>query len=228
MGLDENLRSEALSLIQSSRQYNYSYHLRWLGVPVIRLAEDLMRQQEIIFDLKPDLIIEIGVARGGGLLFNASMQEILGMEPKVLGVDNRIFPHTLEAIDRSRYAEQISLLEADSDSSSATNFVKDALQGCSAALLILDSDHSSKHVLSELRSYFGLLPIGSVVIVCDTIIDELPPGTFPNRSWENGMGPLHAVEQFLAETPSAAREFSATSDLLITEIRGGVIKKVSG
>lgn len=228
MGRDLDLRTQSLDLFKASRTYNFGYHLRWMGVPVIRLAEDLIRQQEIIFSLRPDLIIEIGVARGGGLIFNASMQDVLGIAPRVIGIDNKFFPHTKVAIQNSKYCDSISILEADSDSELAIRFIRNEMSSSSTALLILDSDHSSRHVLSELRSYFGLLPIGSAVIVCDTIIDELPPGTYPDRSWADGMGPGHAVEQFLAETPGAELDFYATSDLLLTEIRGGVVRKISG
>jgi cephalosporin hydroxylase len=228
MGRDLELRNRSLELFQASRPYNFGYHLRWLGVPVIRLAEDLIRQQEIIFSLRPDLIIEIGVARGGGLIFNASMQDVLGITPRVIGIDNKFFPHTRIAIESSRYSDSISTLEADSDSELAIGFIQGEVASSTTVLLILDSDHSSRHVLSELRSYFRLLPIGSAVIVCDTIIDELPPGTFPDRTWADGLGPRHAVEQFLKETPGAELDFDATSDLLITEIRGGVVRKISG
>jgi len=228
MGRDLELRTKSLELFQASRTYNFGYHLRWMGVPVIRLAEDLIRQQEIIFSLRPDLIIEIGVARGGGLVFSASMQDVLGMAPRVIGIDNKFFPHTKVALQDSKYSDSISILEADSDSELAIRFIQNEISSSSTVLLILDSDHSTRHVLSELRSYFGLLPIGSAVIVCDTIIDELPPGTYPDRSWADGMGPGHAVQQFLAETPGAELDFYATSDLLLTEMRGGVVRKISG
>jgi cephalosporin hydroxylase len=227
MGEDALLRAQSLRLMEAAHQYKYAYHLRWMGVPIIRLAEDLIRQQEIIFALRPDLIVELGVARGGGLLFNASMQELCGINPRVLGIDNSIFPHTTDAILNSKYRESITLLESDSDSPNAIQLFLDCLQGCNSVLLILDSDHSSKHVLSELRSYFQHLPIGSFVIVCDTIIDELPPGTYPDRTWADGKGPGHAVSQFLRETPGARLESDLTADLLITEIKGGILSKIA-
>jgi cephalosporin hydroxylase len=223
---DLHLRAQSLELIGAARQYKHGYHLRWMGVPVIRFAEDLIRQQELIFTLRPDLIVEVGIARGGGLLFDASMQELAGKKPNVVGIDNRILAHTRKALSKSRYSEEISLLEADSDSKIAVDFVRNAIEGCSTALLILDSDHSSRHVLSELRSYYPLLPVGSVILVCDTIIDEYPAGTFPDRSWSDGRGPGHAIGEFVSETLGAEVDTLATSDLLITEIRGGVIRKV--
>jgi len=158
-------------------------------------------------------------------LFGASMQEVAGITPNVIGVDNVIMPHTRHAIGNSRYSKNISIIEADSDSDSAIGFVRRSLKGKETALMILDSDHSSRHVLSELRAYFDILPVGSMVMVCDTIIDELPPGTFPDRSWSDGFGPGHAIEQFLGERPDAELVPEATADLLITEIRMGVLRK---
>jgi len=227
MGKDVELRAKSLRLMEAAHEYKYAYHLKWLGVPIIRLAEDLIRQQEIIFSLRPDLIVEIGVARGGGLLFNAAMQEVCGIKPKVLGIDNLIFPHTRDAISQSRYRSSITLVESDSDSPNAIQLFLESIQNCESVLMILDSDHSSKHVLSELRSYFKHLPVGSYVIVCDTIIDELPPGTFPDRTWADGKGPGHAISIFLQETPGAQLEPDLTADLLITEIRGGILRKIA-
>lgn len=222
---DGLLRSKSLELLLAARKYKYAYHLRWMGIPIIRLAEDLLRQQEIMYSIRPDVVIEIGVARGGGLLFAASIQEISGVVPNVIGVDNRIFPHTRSAIEASRFRDQIVLIEADSDSSTATEYVRTALANCESALLILDSDHSSAHVLKELRAYFPMLPVGSVVIVCDTIIDEFPAGTFPDRTWADGKGPGDAVDCFLKEFEGVTMENELFGDLLLSEIRGGILRK---
>lgn len=222
---DNSLRSQSLDLLLAARRYKYAYHLRWMGVPVIRLAEDLVRQQEIMYSIKPDIVIEVGVARGGGLLFAASIQEISGVIPNVIGIDNRIYPHTRSAIEDSRFHDQIALIEADSDSSKAIEYVRNALANCESALLILDSDHSSSHVLNELRSYFPILPKGSVVIVCDTIIDEFPVGTFPDRTWADGKGPGDAINRFMEEFKGVTLENELFGDLLLSEIRGGILRK---
>jgi cephalosporin hydroxylase len=222
---DRSLRSKSLELLLAARKYKYAYHLRWMGVPIIRLAEDLLRQQEVMYSIKPDLVIEIGVARGGGLLFAASIQEISGLVPRVVGIDNRIFPHTRSAIEESRFRDQIVLVEADSDSSTATEYVRTAIANSESALLILDSDHSSDHVLEELRAYFPMLPVGSVVIVCDTIIDEFPAGTFPDRTWADGKGPGDAILRFMKEYADVRLENELFGDLLLSEIRGGILRK---
>lgn len=229
MGADSELRAKSLDLQLDGRQYLLGYHSEWLGVPVIRLAEDLVRQQELIFREKPDLVIEIGVARGGGLVFSASMQDISAIAPNVVGVDNKIFLHTKEAIEHSKYSSGIQLIEADSTSEQAVQSVRKAITetNVKTCLLILDSDHTSAHVLAELYAYVPLLPKGSTVMVCDTIIDEFPPGTYMDRSWADGSGPSKAIDEYLLTDKSLVRMEHYTEDLLLTEMRGGILRKVS-
>ena len=199
----------------------------WMGVPIIRLPEDILLQQEIIWKEKPDLVIEVGVARGGGLVLNASLQAMAGIPPRVLGVDNKIFQHTRDSIESNPYSSAITLLEGDSVSRAIVHQVADFTSGSKKALLVLDSDHSSDHVYKELTSYAPLLSAGSVVIVCDTLIDELPPGTYQNRTWSNGKGPLDAVQKFLDKNDDFEPFMSdETRSLILTEIRDGIIRKV--
>lgn len=227
MAADGQLRNLAIGLFDQARKYQFGYHSQWLGVPIIRLAEDLIREQEIIFREKPDLIIEIGVARGGGLVFAASMQELAGLRPNIVGIDNKFFPHTLEALSKTKYRDAIHLFESDSDSPEAEAFVLSKLSGVKKALLILDSDHSSEHVGNELRLYFKHLPVDSSVIVCDTIIDEMPIGSFAGRTWDNGKGPGDAVKRFVAENSNAFLDLASTDDLLLSEMRGGILRKLA-
>jgi cephalosporin hydroxylase len=187
-----------------------------------------MLQQELIFLEKPDLIIEIGVARGGGLIFNASMQEICGIKPNVIGIDNKVFPHTVKAVSESKYADSIRIIEGESTSSQILNSVMPLILEASKILLILDSDHSSKHVLAELNLYVPVLPLGSLLIVCDTLIDEQAPGTYPDRTWSNGQGPGHAIKLFMNNSNSLnLYMINETRSLVLSEVRDGFLKKVS-
>lgn len=224
LSADIGIRQESLNLYLSSAKYSFGYHSEWLGVPIIRLAEDIVREQEIIFREKPDLIIEVGIARGGGLVFSASMQQISGLNPKVIGIDNKIYPHTRHAIDRSRFSNFITMYEGDSTSKDVISWVSGQVKTSTKVLLVLDSDHSMNHVYEELVSYVPLLPIGSIVLVCDTVIDELPPGTYPERTWADGNGPLAGLEQFLIRFSGVQKIPEDSSDLLMSEIRGGVLK----
>lgn len=195
-------------------------------MPIIRYPEDLVRQQEIIFTERPEVIVEVGIARGGGLLFSASMMEIAGLKPSVYGIDNKIFPHTYEAVSRSRYNQSINMIQCDSTSAEAESFFRSKVSKASRALLVLDSDHSSDHVLAELQNFYKHLPTSSIVMVCDTIIDDLPVGTFPDRPWSDGKGPRDALARFCELEPSAVVLPQETDDLLLTEMRDGILRKL--
>ena len=224
----EVYRREGLELLNNLNKYGFSHKNSWLGTPIIRLPEDIVLQQELIYLEKPDLIIEIGVARGGGLVFNASIQEISGIEPNVIGIDNKVFPHTLKAIANSRYADKIEIYNGASTSSHIVESVKRLALKANKILLILDSDHSSKHVLNELNLYVPILPLGSLLIVCDTIIDEQPPDTYPDRTWSNGQGPGHAIKTFMKNNNSLNFYMKKESrSLILSEIRDGFLIKES-
>ena len=223
-----HFRDEGLALLRVLGDEGFGHKNSWMGVPIIRLPEDMILQQEIIWTEKPDLIIEVGVARGGGLLFNASMQEAFGIKPNVIGIDNKVFEHTWEAVENSRYASEIKILEGDSVSEKTKSEVSRFTKLSQKTLLVLDSDHSSRHVLNELEQFVPLLPVGSVIIVCDTLIDEFPPGKYQDRSWSDGKGPLDAIQRFLLKSDSVTPYFvHETRALILTEIRDGVLKKVT-
>lgn len=224
----EIYRQKGLELLSSLNNLGFSHKNTWLGIPFIRLPEDILLQQQLIWTEKPDLIIEIGVARGGGLVFNASMQEISGIEPKVIGIDNKVYQHTSRAIAESKYNNVIQILEGESTSPQILNKVSLLAQKSYKTLLILDSDHASTHVLNELDLYVPILPIGSLIIVCDTLIDEQPPGTYPNRTWSDGHGPGHAIKTYLSKNKNLSfHMIEETRALVLTEIRDGILIKVS-
>ena len=221
-------RQKGLELLNDLNQFGFSHKNSWLGVPIIRLPEDILFQQELIAFEKPDLIIEIGIARGGGLLLNASIQEICGINPNVIGIDNKVYPHTIKAISESRYSNHIKILEGNSTGMEVFNSLTPMTSNASKILLVLDSDHSSSHVLNELELYVPILPVGSMIIICDTIIDELPAGTYPNRTWSDGRGPGHCLKLFMEKSKSLALyKQTEVRSLILSEIRDGVLKKIA-
>jgi len=227
LSMNQNHRQSGLNLLLEVGKNGFGHKNSWMGVPIIRLPEDLILQQEIVWREKPDLVIEIGIARGGGLIYNASLQEMCGIQPNVIGVDNKIFPHTLIALNQNRFAKSLKLFEGDSTSSAIVEDIAKISAMHAKVLLILDSDHSSTHVLKELRNYVPILPVGSVIMVCDTLIDEYPAGTYPDRSWSDGNGPLHAMNLFMNESKSVERFMETeTRALVLSEIRDGLLRKV--
>lgn len=224
---DDNLRDVAISFQVQSSKYNYTYQFEWMGVPIIRLPDDIVVLQEIFWALKPAKVVETGIARGGSLLLSASLMQMCSGKADVFGLDLQIFPHTSDAIRSSPVNSFISLWEGDSSSEEARKavegFIGSETRPC---VLILDSDHTHDHVLAELRSLAPLLPVGSLVLVADTLIEELPEDFYENRQWGPGNNPLSALNQFLAENQNSfEREKSWGRRALQSEFRDGIIVK---
>ncbi len=173
------------------------YTFTWLGRPIIQLPEDLLRLQEVIYQLKPDVIIETGVAHGGGLVFYASLCKNLN-KGKVIGIDIEIRPHNRLAIEQHELYEYITLYEGSSTSPEIIKQVKENVETDSTALVVLDSNHSKMHVLNELKAYSELVSIGSYIIATDGIMKDLAtaPRSKPDWTWNN---PHDAAQEFAAE-----------------------------
>lgn len=222
IGRDRESGLQALGELIKAR---FEYVWTWGGVPIVRLPEDIMLQQELIFSRKFKQIIEVGVARGGGMLFSADMQVISGVKGLVIGIDNRIHEHTRNALSDSKNKESLLLIEGDSTSSETLEKLKNLIDRFEPTLVVLDSDHTKQHVLKELHIYSRFLASGSVIIVCDTVIDELGEGYFPDRPWNDGAGPMSAVSEFLENEKDwhMLESFSNRGEL--SSIRNGVIEK---
>lgn len=227
LGMDSRLRQAAVDLqvAAEAHHYTYTYTWSWLGVPVIRLPEDIVVLQELVWSHRPDAIVETGVARGGSVILSASLQRLAGLPPRVLGIDHQILEHTYEAIENHPCQDGITLLEADSTSTEARHHAMTTLAGAERAILILDSNHTHDHVISELRTLAPLLPVGSYVLVADTLIEEFPVGYFAGRPWDRGNNPLTALNQFLDEDPRFVRDDDWGRRGLLSEFRDGVARR---
>lgn len=177
----------------------YSYGFTWLGRPVIQLPEDIVRTQEVIWSLKPDVIVETGIAHGGSLVLHASLLELIG-HGKVVGIDIDIREHNRAALEGHALSERISLIEGSSTDEAVLAQVKEAIGDAETVLVLLDSDHSRDHVLDELRAYAAFVTPGSWIVATDGVMKDLTdvPGGHPTWSWDN---PCTAVETFLGEHP---------------------------
>jgi len=225
LAADERLRQQAVDLQVEAEAHRYTYTWEWLGVPIIRLPDDVMVMQELFWSYRPQCVVETGVARGGSMVLNASLMRLCGTNPKVLGIDHKVFPHTRRALEGHPLAQGVELLEADSTSVETQERVKAVLGSTERAVLILDSNHTHDHVLNELRMLAPLLPVGSYVMVADTLIEEFPAGHFADRPWDKGTNPLTALREFLAETSmfTLATEWSRRG--LLSEFRDGIIRR---
>jgi cephalosporin hydroxylase len=191
-----NLEFKAASRdwMQLSVDNKYSYQFNWLGVPIIQMPEDLILFQEIVYKSQPDLIIETGVARGGSIIFWASIQRLCGITGKVLGVDIEIRQHARNAVSDSNFKDEILLIEGSSVEEQVVNQVKNYVSQHKKIMVVLDSNHTHEHVLSELKIYSKFVTRDCFMLVLDTVIDDL--NIDPDRSWGPGSSPKSAVKEF--------------------------------
>lgn len=176
----------------------YVYGFSWLGRPIIQLPEDMIRLQEVIYRLKPDVVIETGIAHGGSLIFYASLFKAMG-RGRVIGIDIEIRPHNRTAIEEHELFEYVTLIEGSSTDPHIVERVKAEVAPGDRALVILDSNHSRDHVLGELEAYGPLVAPGSYIVACDGIMGELASGaprTEPDWAWNN---PRAAAEAFVRD-----------------------------
>ncbi|RCS58219.1 cephalosporin hydroxylase family protein [Parvibium lacunae] len=232
MGQDLELKTATQSWIAQANAKKYSYHFEWLGRPIIQYPQDIIAMQEIIWQTKPDLIIETGIAHGGSLIFSASMLELNALcggpaEATVIGIDIDIRPHNREAIEAHPMAKRIRLLQGSSVAPEIVQQVQAAAQGKQSILVCLDSNHTHEHVLAELNAYAPFVTVGNYCVVFDTIIEDLPAGMFPDRPWDIGNNPKTAVATYLAQNRHFQLDASIEQKLLITVAPGGYLKRVA-
>ena len=202
LGKDKAVFDKALDPLLAADRYRYSYLWTWMGVPIIQLPADVMATQEVIFAARPDVIIETGVARGGSVIFMASMFELMG-KGKVIGVDIDIRAHNREAIEQHPMTKRISLIEGPSADETTLAQVRAQIPEGASVMVVLDSDHSRDHVLAELRAYGPLVTKGQYLVVADTVVGHLDEQSAPqSRSgvWFKGNEPLTARDMYLKET----------------------------
>jgi len=183
--------------MQLSVDSKYSYQFDWLGAPIIQMPGDLIVFQEIVHKTQPDLIIETGVARGGSMIFWASIQKLCGITGKVLGVDIDIRKHAQNAINDSKFKNEIHLIQGSSIEQKVIDQVAIIVSQHKRVMVILDSNHTHDHVLTELEIYSKFVTRDCFLIVLDTVIDDLTQDT--ERPWGPGSSPKTAVNEFMAK-----------------------------
>ena len=184
----------------------YSYTFTWMGRPIIQHPEDLVRLQEVIYFLKPDVIIETGVAHGGSLTLSASLMKAMGHGRVVVGVDIEIRPHNRKAIETHALFPMIRLIEGDSTAPKIVAQAASHIRPGDTVLVILDSNHSREHVRKELEAYHALVTPGSYIVATDGIMQDLSDAPRGDPSWKTD-NPAQAARDFAA----AHREFALES-----------------
>jgi cephalosporin hydroxylase len=241
LGADRKIQHLSSEWLNTVNNQKYSYHFRWLERPIIQYPQDIVAMQELIWEVKPDLIIETGIAHGGSLIFSASMLALLdiceaseakiSLNPtessrKVLGVDIDIRSHNRSAIEAHPLYSRIQMIQGSSIEPKTIEQVHNVASQYSRILVCLDSNHTHDHVLAELTAYASLTSIGSYCVVFDTIIEDMPESMFPDRPWGPGDNPKTAVHNFLKTHPEFEINKSIQHKLLITVAPDGYLKRI--
>tara|TARA_Y100001949_G_C15987982_1_gene331492 strand:+ start:2929 stop:3657 length:729 start_codon:yes stop_codon:yes gene_type:complete len=208
-----------------SLKYEYPYHFTWLGRPIIQYPQDILIIQELIWKIKPDLVIETGIARGGSLIFTASILELIG-KGNVIGIDVDIRKHNREEIEKHPMFKRIKMIEGSSIDKKIVKKIFKLAERKKKILVLLDSSHTHSHVLEELKSYSPLVNKGSYVVVFDTVLEDMPKNSFPNRPWDKGDNPKTAVKEFVKKSNRFKIDVDIERKLMITSNPSGFLKCV--
>lgn len=241
LGESQQLKQLANQFIVDSAPYKYSYNFSWLGRPIIQVPQDMVALQELVWQVKPDLIIETGIAHGGSLILSASLLALLDyteavatgqvLNPreskrKVIGIDIDIRSHNRREIESHPMSHMIEMFEGSSIDETLISKVRAAAAGYQRVLVCLDSNHTHEHVLAELAAYSPLVTSGSYCIVYDTVVEDMPASLFPDRPWGPGNNPKTAVHQFIKQHPEFVIDQQIDAKLLISVAPDGFLKRL--
>lgn len=253
LGASDALRALTRSWFLEANRMKYSYHFHALGRPVIQYPQDMVAIQELIWAVRPTLVVETGIAHGGSLVLSAAMLALLDyadavqagrpLDPlapgrRVVGVDIDIRGHNRAAIEAHPMAHKIHMVQGSSVDAAVVAQVRGHVREDDRVLVLLDSNHTHAHVLAELQAYAPLTSPGSYCVVFDTVIDDMPQGSFPDRPWDVGDNPRTAVRDYLARLaaePGPAADGQALRfevdhaiehRLLVTVAPGGYLRRV--
>lgn len=226
LGRDEEVFQQSVDLVGALDKYDYAYLWNWLGLPIIQMPADVMATQEVIWNSKPDIIVETGIARGGSMVFLASMMQLLG-RGTVIGVDIDIRAHNRAAIEAHPLAHRIKMIEGGSTDPDTLEQVRDLIDEDAKVMVILDSNHSREHVLAELRAYASMVTKGQFLVVADTLLGRIRADQTPTKRsavWEPGNEPLAALNEYLSETDRFELDAAVNGKLVVSSSPGGYLR----
>lgn len=224
MGQDQELRRKSIDWMIHADKYKYTYNFSWMGRPIIKFPNDIVILQEIIWNIKPDYIVETGIAHGGSIIFSASMLELIG-HGEVIAVDIDIRDHNKKEIENHPMFKRISMIEGSSVDPVIVDSIKERVKG-KKVLVCLDSLHTHDHVLKELQMYASMVSVGSYMVCPDTFIEKFPVGYYDNRPWDVGNNPMTALIEFLKQDDSFVIDRDIDNKLMITEGFDGYLKRI--
>ena len=224
LGKSKKFKKLGIEFMEKTGHYFYSYNFDWLGLPIIQFPQDIIALQEIIWKTKPNLIIETGVARGGSLIFYASMLKLIDINGLVIGIDIDIRKKNRKAIEVHLLHKHIHLIEGSSVEDSVVKQVRQFSKKFKSTMVILDSNHICEHVFRELELYNEFVTKGCYCVVMDTVIDDMPENYYSDREWGKNNNPKTAVHKFLKVNKRFVIDEEIHSKLLVTGTTDGYLK----
>lgn len=239
---DDGFQALSQAWLAASMARQYVYNFDWLGRPIIQYPQDMVALQELVWQVRPDLIIETGIAHGGSLVLSASLLALLDLcdaaqqgtvlDPRaprrrVIGVDIDIRAHNRQAIESHPLQRYIQMIQGSAIAADTVAQVHAAAQGFKRVLVLLDSMHSESHVLAELQAYAPLVSLGSYCVVYDTFVEDMPKGFFADRPWDVGDNPKTAVHKWLMGNPGFEIDSGWPQKLMVTVAPDGFLKRVA-
>lgn len=236
----QELAEKSVDWILAASPFKYAYNFSWMGRPAIQFPTDAWALQELVWKIRPSVIIEAGVAHGGSVVFSASLLALLDLADairdnsvfvpsqssrRVLGIDIEIRPHNRAAIESHPMASRIKLIEGSSIDPMVVEAVKSEILDEDVVMVLLDSNHTHSHVLAELEAYAGFVSEGSYCVVYDTIIEKMSKDSFPDRAWGRGNNPMTAVELFLERNQDFESDDSIPGKIQITVAPSGYLRR---
>jgi cephalosporin hydroxylase len=216
IGRDEQLKQDTLDwMIRAGGDYKYSYNFAWMGRPISQYPQDMVGMQELIWRIRPDLVVEMGIAHGGSLIFNASMLALLE------------YSEAVDSGEAHPMSSRVDMIQGSSIDEDTIRQVREYAAGYETVLVILDSNHTHEHVLAELEAYADLTSVGSYCIVFDTVVEDAPEKYFADRPWGKGDNPKTAVWEYLKSHPEFEIDKEIENKLLITVAPDGFLRRVS-
>lgn len=222
-GHNEELKRAAHEFNVVSNREKYSYNFSWMGRPIIQYPQDMIAMQEIIWELKPDLIVETGIAHGGSLIYYASILELIG-KGEIVGIDIDIREHNRVEIEKHPMYKRISMIQGSSIDEGLVSEVSAMAAGKETVMVCLDSNHTHEHVLAELNLYQHMVTSGSYLVVFDTIIEQMPHGMY-DRPWDVGNNAMTAVDEFLRSNGDFEIDSAIDNKLLISVAPRGYLRR---
>lgn len=237
MSSDEEFNNLSKKWMNTSFAHKYSYNFEWLGRPIIQYPQDIVAMQEIIWQVKPDLIIETGIAHGGSLIFSASQLALIDLchnkstsldhiNRSVVGVDIEIRKHNRIAIEEHPLSSYITMIEGSSIDQATADKVYELAKGKQRVLVCLDSNHTHDHVMKELALYADLVSKNSYCVVFDTVVAEMEDSHFTDREWGNALNPMSAVKEWLGSNKHFEVDTDIDAKLQLSVAPNGYLKRL--